>query len=458
MPNPTTPSPLPVAPESAPTEPTALPRILARVGLDRPDLRAWALYDWANSVFMTTVLQVFPLFFVSFAANGLPEATARSRFAFATSAAVILVGLIGPFLGAVADVGGRKKLFLGAFLSLGVISTAAMFLIGEGQWKLAALLFVLGNVGVTSTLAFYNALLPGIARPDEVDRVSTAGFALGYLGGGALLAVNLVVMRDPTRFGLPDVQTATRLAFVSAAVWWALFSIPLFLRVAEPKVRALAADELGRNAVSVALSRLRATVADLRHHRDAALLLLAFLVYNDAVNTIIRMATTFGDELRIPQAHLVAAILLVQFIGVPAAFAFGFLSDRIGAKRSIFVGLAVYGIITVFAFRLQTTAQFYVMAILVATVMGGTQALSRSLFASMIPKHKAGELFGFFGVFDRFGGALGALVFGFVLQLTGSSRPAILTLLVFFALGALLLSHVDVERGRRVAREAEAGQ
>ncbi len=431
-------------------------RNLARLGLARPELRAWALYDWANSVFMTTVLQIFPLFFVSYAAKGLPEVTARSRFAFATSAAVILVGLIAPFLGAVADVKGSKKVFLGAFLALGVVSTAAMYLIGEGHWVFAALLFVLGNVGVTSTLAFYNALLPSIAHPDEVDKVSTAGFALGYLGGGLLLGLNLVVMQNPARWGIADAATATRLAFLSAAIWWAAFSIPLFLRVAEPRVVLLSANEKGRTAISIALTRLRGTVADLRRHRDAALLLLAFLVYNDAVNTIIRMATTFGDEIGIPTPHLVAAILLVQFVGVPAAFAFGFLSDRIGAKRSIFLGLAVYGGITIFAFNLRTTTHFYVMALLVASVMGGTQALSRSLFATMIPKHKAGELFGFFGVFDRFGGAIGTLVFGIVLQATGSSRPAILTLLVFFAVGSLLLSRVDVERGRRMAREAEA--
>jgi len=430
-------------------------RSLAHLGLARPELRAWALYDWANSVFMTTVLQVFPLFFVSFAAKGLPEATARSRFAFATSTAVILVALIGPFLGAVADVKGRKKAFLGGFLALGVTSTAAMYLIGEGHWVFALFLFVVGNIGVTSTLAFYNALLPGIAHPDEVDRVSTGGFALGYLGGGLLLGMNLVVMQNPVRWGIADTATATRLAFVSAAIWWAVFSVPLFLRVAEPRVEPLSTNEKGRGVVSIALTRLRATVGDLRDHRDAAILLLAFLVYNDAVNTIIRMATTFGDELGIPTPKLVAAILLVQFVGFPAAFAFGFLADRIGAKRSIFVGLAVYGGITIFAFNLRTTTEFFIMAILVATVMGGTQALSRSLFATMIPKHKAGELFGFFGVFDRFGGALGALVFGIVLQATGSSRPAILTLLVFFALGAILLSRVDVERGRRKAREAE---
>ncbi|HEY6099300.1 MAG TPA: MFS transporter, partial [Anaeromyxobacter sp.] len=424
---------------------------LERLGLHRPELRAWALYDWANSVFMTTVLQIFPLFFVSYASKGILPEVARSRFAFATSLAVALVGVVGPVLGAVADVRAAKKRFLAAFLAVGVVATGAMALIGEGQWGLAAALFVVGNVGATSTLAFYNALLPSIAAPDEVDRVSTAGFAVGYLGGGLLLALNLAAIRSPGSFGLPDRAAATRAAFASAAVVWALFSIPLFRKVPEPPGRREAGP-----AVAIALRRLATTLRELRHHPDAGLLLLAFLVYNDAINTIVRMATAFGDELGIPQPALIGAILLVQFVGVPFAFAFGLLADRVGAKRAILLALAVYAGISVLGFRLRTTADFFLLALLVGTVQGGAQALSRSLFATLVPRHKAGELFGIFGVFDRFGGAFGSLVFGVVLAATGSSRPAILTLVLFFALGALLLSRVDVERGRRAARAEEA--
>jgi UMF1 family MFS transporter len=428
---------------------------LERLGLHRPELRAWALYDWANSVFMTTVLQVFPLFFVSYAAKGLPAHVARSRFAIATSIAVAIVGLSGPYLGALADVRAAKKRFLAAFLVLGVAATAAMALVSEGEWVLAAALFVAGNVGVTATLAFYNALLPAIAGPDEVDRVSTAGFALGYLGGGLLLAVNLLAIARPETFGLPDRAAATRASFATAAIWWALFSVPLLRRVPEPAAR-VAPEERGVSPGRVAARRLVATVRGLRGHRDAAWLLAAFLVYNDAINTIIRMATAFGDELGIPQTALIGAILLVQFVGVPFAFAFGLLADRIGAKRSILLALAVYAVVTVIGFRLRTTAQFFLLAILVGTVQGGAQALSRSLFATLVPRHQAGELFGVFAVFDRFGGAIGSFVFGIVLAATGSSRPAILALLAFFAAGALLLARVDVARGRAAAREAEA--
>jgi MFS transporter, UMF1 family len=429
--------------------------LLARLGLARPELRAWAMYDWANSVFMTTVLQVFPLYFIKVAAVDLPRNEASARFAWATAAAIILVGLTGPVLGAMADFQGNKKTMIALFLGIGVVATAAMALVQRGDWVLATVLFVIGNVGVTSTLAFYNSLLPHIARPDEVDQVSTAGFALGYLGGGILLGLNLVVIQSPERFGLADKGAAMRLSFLSAAAWWALFSLPLFLKVSEP-ARRLEAGEAGRNPLAVALSRLRETIRELRGHRDAVLLLVAFLIYNDAINTIIRMATTFGSEAGIPDGSLIAAILMVQFVGVPFAFAFGALARRIGAKRAIFLALAVYMVITLIAFTMRTTGQFFLLAFLVGTVMGGAQALSRSLFSTMIPRHKSAEMFGFFGVFDRFGGALGSSVFGVVLVATGSSRPAILILILFFAAGALLLSRVDVARGQRAAREAEA--
>lgn len=434
---------------------TPKPSFANRLGLHRPELRAWALYDVANSAFYTTVLQIFPLFFVPVAAKYLPPEVARSRYALATSLAVILVGLTGPITGALADVRANKKTFLGVFLAIGVAATAAMYFITEGQWVFALSVFVIGNIGVSATLAFYNSLLPGIASNDEVDRVSTAGFALGYLGGGVLLALNLFMIQSPATFGLSGAGTATRLSFLSVAVWWLLFSIPLFRRVPEPAAR-LDPGELGEHPIRTSFRRLGHTIADLKKHKDAGLLLLAFLLYNDAINTIIRMATTFGDELKIPQAALIGAVLMVQFVGVPFSFAFGYIADKIGPKKAIFITLAIYAFITIYGYTLQTTAQFFVLAFLVAMVQGGAQALSRSLFATLIPKHKAGEMFGFFGVFDRFGGALGSMVFGVVLGMTGSSRPAILTLIVFFAAGALLLWKVDVERGRKAAREAEA--
>lgn len=433
----------------------SLPSVLARLGLHRRELRAWAYYDLANSAFMTTVLMIFPVYFVRVPAAGLAVDTARSRFAFASSIAVVLVGLLGPYLGALADLQARKKAFIAAFLGLGASATAALYLAGEGRWVWALASFVVANVAITASLAFYNALLPGIASEAEMDRVSTAGFALGYLGGGALFALNLWAIASPGTFGLADAGAATRLAFLSVAVWWVIFAVPLFRHVQEPPARVEPGEE-GQGALRVAARRLAQSLRELREHKDAGWLLLAFLVYNDAILTIIRMATTFGDEIGLDTTQMMLALLMVQLVGIPFTFAFGSLAGRIGTKPAIFVALAVYSGISIYGFTLRTSMQFWVLAFLVATVQGGAQGLSRSLFATLIPKHKAGEMFGFFGVFDRFGGAIGSFVFGLTLTATGSSRPAILSLVLFFALGSFMLSRVDVERGRRQAREAEA--
>jgi UMF1 family MFS transporter len=431
--------------------------LLDRLGLHRRELRAWAYYDVANSAWMTTMLQMFsPAFFVPFAASQLPPDVARSRFAFGTSLMVVVVGLLGPWLGALADYKGRKKAFMAAFLGAGALLTAGLYFVRDGQWPLALALYGLANVAVTSTLAFYNALLPGIARPEEVDRVSTAGFALGYLGGGVLFALNGWMMASPATFGLTSAIQAFQVSCVMVAAWWVLFSIPLFRHVEEPAPRLEPGEPAGESASRIALRRLADTFRELRRHRDAGFLLLAFLVYNDGVNTIIRMGTTFADEIGLPTSQVFVAVLMIQFVGIPFAFAFGLLADRIGAKRSIYLALAVYVVLTVLAYGMSTIGQFFAFAFTVAMVMGGIQALSRSLFASLVPQHKAGEMFGFFGIFDRFGGAIGSFIFGAMLALTGSSRPAILSLVVLFLVGAFLLSRVDVERGRRLAREAEA--
>lgn len=431
--------------------------LLEHLGLARREQRAWALYDVANSAWITTVLQIFPLFFVRVAAAGMPPEAARARFALVTSLSVVLVGLAGPLLGAIADYRRRKKFFLAVFLAVGAAATAAMFFIQEGRSAFALTTFAIGNACVMSTLAFYNALLPAVASGREMDRVSAGGFALGYLGGGALLAVNAVMIASPEALGLGDASDAIRVSLLMVAVWWVLFSIPLFRRVPEPDVVYGPGESPGDPPVTVALRRLRTTFRDLRRYRDAAVLLFAFLIYNDAVNTIVRMGVVFADEIGVGTSALIGALVMAQFVGVPFAFAFGWLADRIGAQRAILVSLAGYAAITLYAYTLQTTTQFFVLAFCVATVQGGAQSLGRSLFGSMVPRHKAGELFGFFGVFDRFGGAIGAFVASVMVSLTGSIRPTVFALVLFFAIGAFLLSKVDVERGRRIAKEADSG-
>jgi MFS transporter, UMF1 family len=430
--------------------------LLTRLALHRPELRAWAMYDWANSAFVTTIIAaVFPIYFVAVASAGVEEAVATRRYSVATVIALSIVAVLAPVLGALADRAPLKKKLLGGFMALGIAATGGMFFIGEGQWQLAAGLFVLGNIGAMGSFVFYDALLPHIARDDELDRVSTSGYALGYVGGGLLLALNVVWILKPAWFGLADSAAASRLSFLSVAIWWLLFSIPLFRRVPEPPIR-LGADAPRAGLVRSSLSGLASTFRELRKYRQATLFLFAFLVYNDGIGTIIRLATAYGTEIGLEQGALITAILLVQFIGIPASFAFGQLAGRITAKRAIYVALGVYGLVAVLGYLMTTATHFFLLAILVGLVQGGAQALSRSLFASMIPRAKSSEFFGLFAVFEKFAGILGPALFAGTIYLTGSSRNAILAIIVFFVAGALLLWRVDVGEGQRVAREADA--
>ena len=426
---------------------------LARLGLRTREQRAWAMYDWANSAFQCTIITaVFPIYFVKVAAQGMPEATATARFATATTLALAAIAVVSPALGAYADYAGMKKRLLGLFLGFGVATTAAMYFIGPGQWKLAALLFILSNICISGSFVFYDSLLPHIADGDEMDRVSSAGYALGYLGGGLLLAVNLAWILQPAWFGISDSGLASRLSFVSVAVWWLLFSIPLFRRVPEPAVRPTDLPP-GMGPVRAAIMQLAVTVRELRRFREAFLMLIAFLIYNDGVGTIIRMAGPYGQEIGLPSNALIAAFVMVQFVGIPFAFAFGALADRIGAKSSIFLALVVYIAISIVGYFMTSAWEFWLLSFMVAMVQGGSQALSRSLFASMIPKEKSSEFFGFFGVFEKFAGIFGPALFAITVQMTGSSRHAILSVIGFFVVGAVLLWRVDVPGGQAAARE-----
>ena len=430
---------------------------LDRLGLGRPELRAWALYDWANSAFLTTIVAaVFPVYYNNVAAKGLAPDAAAFNFSMGTTIALAASALLAPVLGAIADHRPYKKAFLGGFMVLGVLATMAMASIGEGDWAWAIGLFMVANIAVSGSIAFYDSLLPHIAAPDELDTVSSSGFALGYLGGGLLLLLNLAWILKPGVFGLPDAGVATRLAFFSVGVWWLVFSIPLLRRVPEPALARGGHDSI-RAATRHALADLRETFTHLRRYRQAFLMLLAFLIYNDGIGTIIRMASLYGAQLGIAEQHLIAALLLVQFVGVPFAFIFGWLASRIGAKRAIFLSLGVYTGISILGYFMKTAVHFYALAILVGTVQGGSQALSRSLFASMIPRERSSEFFGFFAVTERTAGILGPLTFAAAIALTGSSRGAILSVIAYFIVGALILSRVDIAAGQQAVREGNSG-
>jgi UMF1 family MFS transporter len=414
---------------------------------------------------MTTVVTaVFPVYYLEIA-GGLGQATAQERFSLATTLALMASALLAPVLGALADFRACKKLLLTVFALLGVGATAGMFWLQPGDWLAALVLFGLANVGAAGSIPFYDALLPHVAPIGEMDRLSTSGYALGYVGGGVLLVLNLAWIARPGWFGLPSGEGLTeaqatlpvRLALLSAGVWWFIFTLPLWRGVPEPP-RQLEADERADASVlRVSFQRLGETLRELRRYRQAFRLLVAFLLYNDGIATIIRMAALYAAAHQLERTVLIGTIVAVQFVGIPCSLAFGALARRTGAKPMVLGGIAVYLGITLLAFFMERDWHFVALGLLVALVQGGTQALSRSLFASLIPAHKSAEFFGFFGVGEKFAGILGPLLFGSAIALTGSTQGAILTVIPFFVAGGLLLLLVDVEEGRRLAREAGAG-
>ena len=440
--------------------------VLSRLGLGRPEVRAWAMYDWAVSSLQTTVMvAVFPIYFVKVAGAGGTPAEATQALATANTVALVIMTLLSPLIGAMADFFAIKKKLLGAFMLLGVSACAGMFFVERGDLTLAWWLFVLALVGATGSIVPYEGLLPHIAPADEVDRVSTAAYAVGYVGGGLLLAINLLWIQRPEWFGMAPTATATgsaatlpaRLAFLSVAAWWLVFSIPILRRVPEPR-RTIEPDEASAAwTLRVPFQRIGETFREMRGYKQLFLMLLAFAVYNDGIQTVIKMATAFGTEVGINQTVLIASILIVQFVGIPFTFLFGAIARRLGAKRGIFLGLFVYVVISILGYFMTSAAHFVALACLVGLVQGGTQALSRSLFSSMVPPHKSGEFFGFFSVFEKFAGIFGPLLFGITIALTGSSRSAILSVIAFFALGAALLSRVDETAGVEDARASEVG-
>lgn len=436
---------------------------LEKLGLHRPELRAWAMYDWANSAFLTVIVTaVFPIYYSKVAAEFMSEPAATFRFSMATTIALVLIAVASPILGATVDFVPIKKRLLGMFMAIGAVAVSCMFFVVGPDWLL--LLFVIGNIAANGSFVFYDSLLPHVAEEDELDRVSTAGYALGYLGGGFLLGASLACIMRPDWFGLPHGEAATaneqtlptRLSFVAVAVWWVVFSIPLFVRVPEPKPELEPDEYGGGNPVRMGLVRLWETFRELRRFRHAFVMLVAFFIYNDGIGTIIRMAALYGATIGIGQEALISAILVTQFVGIPFAFLFGRIAGWIGTRAAIFIGLAVYCGISVFGYFMQTGAHFLILAITVGMVQGGTQALSRSLFATLIPRYKSGQFFGLFAVVEKFAGIMGPMLFGFIAAATGSNRNAILGVIALFIVGGLLLCLVNVDEGRRIAREDQA--
>jgi len=432
-------------------------RALQALGLHRRELRAWAMYDWANSAFVTTIMgAVLPVYFVNVSGTTLPAELRTAYWGYTQTVALVLVALTSPILGAAADYLGAKKKFLAGFALIGATGSFLLFFATEGNWFFASVAFIIGNIGFASGNVFYESLLPHVAKPDEIDRVSTAGYAVGYIGGGLLLAVHFAWISWPERFWFADGAEASRYAFLSVGVWWILFTIPTLRGVPEPP-RKLESDEREKmNPVRVGFTRVFETFAEIRQFKHLFVFLLAFWFYNDGINTIIKMANAYGAELGIGTAHLLGAFLMVQFLGIPFTFAYGALAARIGAKKGIYVALVVYTGISIAGYYMSQAWHFWALATALALVQGGSQALSRSLFASMVPPSKSSQFFGFYSVSGKFGNVIGPLVFAVVAEWTGGGRHAILALVAFFVIGMGLLSCVDVEQGRQSAIAAES--
>jgi UMF1 family MFS transporter len=407
---------------------------------------AWALYDWANSAFATTVMAgFFPVFFQKFWSTGVAATTTTSRLGYANAAAGLIIAILAPVLGAIADRSGRRKHFLFAWTLLGVGATGALYFIGQGEWLWAAVLFVIGTLGFNGGVVFNDALLLDVARPSEYDRVSAFGYALGYLGGGLLFLVNVIMVQKPEWFGLADAGQAVRVSFVTVAIWWLLFSIPLMRRVVEHQ----AGPRLGvGTAISVGFRELASTITHVRQYRTVVTFLIAYWFYIDGVNTIIKMAVAYGLSIGLDSGSLLLALLITQFVGFPAALLFGWLGDRIGPLRGILIGLAVYAGITVYAYFLDTETEFYALAIAVGLVQGGVQSLSRSLFGRLIPEGKNAEFFGFYNMMGKFATVLGPLLMAIVGAATDNARASIVSIILLFVIGGALLMRVPAHTGR----------
>jgi UMF1 family MFS transporter len=432
---------------------------LRTLGLHRRELRAWAMYDWANSAFATTIMAaVLPIYFSNIAQGTLGKPLATAYWGYTQAVALALGVAIALTTGALADYLGARKRFLAAFALLGVLGTSALWFAGNGDWLMAAICYGIGHIGFAGGNVFYESLLPHLADEKEIDRVSTAGYAIGYFGGGVLLALNLAWILMPATFGFADVGQATRASFVSVGIWWLVFTIPLLRRVPEPprEIDPRVGEHAGMNVVVVTFRRLGQTFREIRRFRDVFVFLLAFWLYNDGIITIIKMATIYGTEIGLAQGDLIGALLLTQFLGVPFTFVYGALADRIGTKNGIYITLVIYVGICCLGYFMTEGWQFWLLAVAVAMVQGGSQALSRSLYGSMVPPGRSSEFFSFFSISSKIGNILGVLVFGAVSHSAGNSRASILSLVAFFAIGLILLSRVDVARGRAAARAEEA--
>ncbi|UCE51601.1 MAG: MFS transporter [Desulfobacterales bacterium] len=429
----------------------------------------WVMYDWANSAFATTVMAgFFPIFFKQYWSHGVDVNVSTAQLGFGNSIASLLVALMAPILGAIADKGSAKKKFLIFFAYLGVLMTAALFLVQKGQWVWAIFIYAMGIIGFSGANVFYDSLLPSVAGEDKIDYVSGLGFSMGYLGGGLLFLINVLMTLMPQKFGLPDAAAAVRIAFISVALWWGLFTIFTIFWVPEEKFVPL--KESGKSFIHAGFRQLIETFKKVRHLKVVFVFLLAYWLYIDGVDTIIRMAVDYGLSLGFQSNDLIVALLIVQFVGFPAALVFGKLGEKWSVRKSIFLAIAIYMGVTIWGTMMTQKTEFYILAIVIGLVQGGIQALSRSYYSRLIPKNQAAEYYGFYNMLGKFAVIIGPALMGIVgltvkrilmppaptpeqVSAVGqlASRWSIASILILFLLGAILFYFVDEEKGKEQA-------
>ena len=415
------------------------------------EIISWSLYDWANSTFSTTVMAgFFPIFFKQYWSTAADVTLSTWYLGLANSIASILVASLAPFLGAIADKASVKKKLLIFFAFIGVISTGSLSMVSQGHWRVAIIFYIAASVGFMSANIFYDSLLPSVAPKEKRDFVSSLGFALGYIGGAILFLINVTMYLNPEFYGIADAPTAIKISFLTVAVWWAVFSIPILIFVKEPLVQI----DIGVfQSIKLGWSQLISTLKSIRELRIVATFLVAYWLYIDGVDTMIRMAVDYGTSLGFSSSSLITALLMVQFIAFPATLIYSWLAGKIGIKNGIMVGIIGYALISILGSMVSKEWHFYALAVLIACFQGGIQALSRSLYSRITPESRSAEFFGFYNMFGKFAAIIGPPLMGYIGLITGNPRYGILSIIILFILGGYFLAKVDVEEGERLANK-----
>ena len=432
----------------------------------------WALYDWANSAFATTVMAgFFPIFFKQYWSTDVDVNVSTAMLGYSNSIASLLVAILAPFLGAIADKGSSKKKFLFFFAYLGVLMTSCLYLVGEGNWIYAVIIYSMGIIGFSGANIFYDSLLPSLSNETNIDSISSFGYALGYLGGGILFSINVIMTLKPEFFFLKNTSEAVKVSFLTVAIWWGIFTLFILFWVKEPYLQN---DKNNKNSLVEGFYQIKKTLIEISHLKTVLLFLIAYWFYIDGVDTIVRMSVDYGLSIGFKSTDLITALLLVQFVGFPSALFFGWIGKKWGVKKSIFLAILIYILITIWGMQMQEELEFYLLAALIGIVQGGIQALSRSFYARIIPKNRAGEFFGFFNMFGKFAVILGPALMGSVgliiknLLITEStktsdyqmlsqeaSRLSLGSIIILFIVGGIFLFFVDEKKGKLEAKYLE---